>query len=126
MAPPQTLELVLTTEASVERAERLARELLDRRLVVCASWTRVVSLYRWQGEVVRSGEVQLLLKTGPGRLAALRRALEELHSYDTPEWIHWPAASDGAYGQWLSEGLRDPDGPPPDPSGTAGSGAPSG
>ncbi len=124
---PTPLSLVLTTEADRERAEALARELLERGLVACASLHPVVSLYRWQGLLERSEEVQLLLKTTPAQLEALRRALGELHSYDTPEWIHWPAASDGPYGRWLLEQLAlNPGGGPPAPAGRPGDGDPAG
>ncbi|MCP9881913.1 divalent-cation tolerance protein CutA [Cyanobium sp. Alchichica 3B3-8F6] len=108
----QPLQLVLTTEASPERARALAAELLERRLVACASLLPVQSHYRWQGQITSSEEVQLLLKTSPERLEALREALLALHSYDTPEWIHWSAVSAGAYGQWLVESLSPDAGPP--------------
>ncbi len=127
MPVPTPLSLVLTTEADRERAEALARELLGRGLVACASLHPVVSLYRWQGRLERAEEVQLLLKTTPGQLEALRRALGELHSYDTPEWIHWTAGSDGPYGLWLLEQLRlSPGGEPPAPAGRPGDGDPAG
>ena len=92
---PMPVSLVLTTEANRERAETLALALLERGLVACASLHPVVSLYRWQGQLERGEEVQLLLKTTPAHLEALRHALGQLHSYDTPEWIHWQASSDG-------------------------------
>ncbi|MBD2719721.1 divalent-cation tolerance protein CutA [Synechococcus sp. FACHB-909] len=124
---PTPLSLVLTTEADRERAEALARELLERGLVACASLHPVVSLYRWQGRLERSEEVQLLLKTTPAQLEGLRRALGELHSYDTPEWIDWTAASDGPYGRWLLEQLPlSPGGGPPAPAGRPGDGDPAG
>ncbi|MEA5392051.1 divalent-cation tolerance protein CutA [Cyanobium gracile UHCC 0139] len=127
MPPPTPLSLVLTTEADRERAESLARELLERGLVACASLHPVVSHYRWQGRLERSEEVQLLLKTTPAQLEELCRALGELHSYDTPEWIHWTAASDGPYGRWLLEQLPlSPGGGPPAPAGTPGDGDPAG
>ena len=108
--PP--LQLVLTTEASPERARALAAELLERRLVACASLLPVQSHYRWQGQITSCEEVQLLLKTSSERLEALREALLALHSYDTPEWIHWSAVSAGAYGQWLVESLSPGAGTP--------------
>lgn len=97
------LILVLTTEADGERAEALARALLERRLVACASLLPVRSLYRWQGRIESAGEVQLLLKTTEERLEELRAALVQLHGYDTPEWIHWPAGTGGDYGRWCRE-----------------------
>ncbi|MEA5443010.1 divalent-cation tolerance protein CutA [Cyanobium gracile] len=124
---PIPLSLVLTTEADRERAEALALALLQRGLVACASLHPVVSLYRWQGQLERSEEVQLLLKTSPENLEALRRSLGELHSYDTPEWIHWQASSDGSYGRWLLEQLPlSPGGGPPAPAGRPGDVVPAG
>jgi periplasmic divalent cation tolerance protein len=51
----------------------------------------------------RSQEVQLLIKTEPSRLAELESVVRQLHSYDTPEWIHWPAEAAAAYGAWVAE-----------------------
>lgn len=100
-AAPTALVLVLTTEADAAQAERLAQALLEERLAVCVSLLPITSLYHWQGRIERSTEVQLLIKTIAPQLEALKRRLHALHSYDTPEWIHWPAQTEGAYGLWL-------------------------
>ncbi|MEA5415666.1 divalent-cation tolerance protein CutA [Synechococcus sp. BA-132 BA5] len=126
-ADPIPLSLVLTTEADRERAEALALALLERGLVACVSLHPVLSLYRWQGRLERSEEVQLLLKTRPEKLEELRRVLGERHSYDTPEWIHWRASSEGPYGRWLLEQLPlSPGGGPPAPAGRPGAADPAG
>jgi len=97
--------VVLTSEATPERAEALARALLDRRLVACVSVLPVRSYYRWQGAIETADEVKLLLKTEPEQLPALQRALHALHSYQTPEWIVLEGSSRGDYGLWLGEQL---------------------
>lgn len=102
------LVLVLTTEADQERAERLARAVLERRLAACVALRPVTSLYRWQGALERSAEVQLLIKSHPSCLAPLRQAVAELHSYSTPQWIHWPARCSRDYGDWLAESCSQP------------------
>jgi periplasmic divalent cation tolerance protein len=119
------LELVLTSEGTPERAEALALALLERRLVACASLLPGRSLYRWQGRLETGAEVLLLLKTHPDQLDELRSVLHELHSYETPEWIHWSASSEGAYGAWLAEQLS-PGAGPPDPEGRPGAAGPAG
>jgi periplasmic divalent cation tolerance protein len=93
--------LALTTEADAERAEALAQQLLERRLAACVALTPLVSLYRWQGAIERSGEVQLLIKSSADRLAELEAVVLSLHSYANPEWLHWPASAGAAYGPWL-------------------------
>lgn len=102
----EALILVLTTESSLERAEALARTLLDKRLVACASLFPVSSLYHWQGRLERSDEVQLLLKTTPEQLEALHACVLAHHSYALPEWIQWPASTAGAYGPWCLQQLQ--------------------
>jgi periplasmic divalent cation tolerance protein len=105
VAGPPPLVLALTTEADEARAEALARHLLEQRLVACVGLWPVRSLYRWQGALEESREVQLLLKTHPDRLEALRQAVLERHSYSTPEWITWFASAAPAYGAWAAEAV---------------------
>lgn len=100
-----TVLLALTTEASVEAAAALARQLLERRLVACVSLQPVQSLYHWQGQLEQAAEVQLLLKSDSARLGALEAAVHELHSYDTPQWLVWPVQAAPAYGAWMAAEL---------------------
>jgi periplasmic divalent cation tolerance protein len=104
--------LALTTEASAAAAEALARALLDQRLVACVSLVPITSLYRWQGQLERAAEVQLLLKSDTTRLDALERAVQQLHSYDTPEWLVWPVQAAPAYASWLAAELSPDAGVP--------------
>ena len=103
------LRLVLTTEADQHRAEALADQLIKRRLAACVSLTSVCSRYRWQGVTERSEEVQLLIKTSDQRLDDLLAALTDLHSYDTPEILHWSAQAEPAYAAWAQEMISSDD-----------------
>jgi periplasmic divalent cation tolerance protein len=120
----QPLEIVLTTEADGARAESLAAALLERRLVACVALMPVRSLYRWQGRIERSEEVQLLLKTTPECLQALEAAVRDLHSYEVPEWIHWRAAAGAPYGPWCAGEVVavSPDAAPSAPAASPGDG----
>jgi periplasmic divalent cation tolerance protein len=97
-----SLLLALTTEANPALAEALAETLLARQLAACVAISSVRSVYHWQGELERNDEVQLLIKSHPLRLAELEAAVHQLHSYATPEWIHWQANCSPAYGSWLA------------------------
>ena len=108
--------VVLTSEATPERAEALAHALLEQRLVACVSLLPVRSHYHWQGKIESGDEVKLLLKTTPEQLPALHRALHALHGYQTPEWIELSGSSCGDYGHWLVEQLNpanEPEEPQP-------------
>jgi len=106
------LVLALTTEASADRAQLLAEALLERHLVACVSIQPIQSFYRWEGALQRSHEAQLLMKTSAQHLDALRVAVSELHSYDTPEWLSWPVTASPAYGAW-ARAERSSDASPP-------------
>ena len=112
MTETGALVLALTTEANAERAEQLAQALLERRLVACVSIHPVQSFYRWEGALQASHEVQLLIKTSAKHVDALRSAVSELHSYDTPEWLCWPVTASPAYGSWAIAELSSDASPP--------------
>ncbi len=121
------LVLALTTEGSAALAEALAQALLQRRLVACVALQPQRALYRWQGALEQAQEVQLLLKTHPARLEALAAAVQALHSYDTPEWVHWTASCSDAYGRWLADCCGvSPDAGAPAPADPPGSAGPAG
>jgi periplasmic divalent cation tolerance protein len=100
--------IVLTTTASPEEANRLARTLVEERLAACVTLIPgVQSFYRWEGQIEESTETLLLLKTGPELLDALEARLHELHSYQTPEFLVLPVESGSfPYLEWLNANLH--------------------
>jgi periplasmic divalent cation tolerance protein len=103
-----TARIVLTTTGTAEEAERLARTLVDERLAACATLIPgAVSIYRWQGEVESASETMLLIKTSIELLATLESRLNELHSYEAPEFLVLPVESgSNTYLNWLKANLR--------------------
>lgn len=80
--------LVLTAVGKAEDAEWIAREVVERGLAACVNiLPSVTSLYRWKGEVEKSDEILLLIKTTGERFEALREAVVSMHSYEVPEVI---------------------------------------
>ncbi len=101
--------LVLTTVARAEDAERIAEELVGRRLAACVNvLPGVRSVYRWKGAVEREDERLLLIKTRAERFEALRDAVLSLHPYEVPELIAVPLGpGSAAYFDWIDENVRD-------------------
>jgi periplasmic divalent cation tolerance protein len=99
--------VALTTVGTAEDAERIARALVERRLAACVNVVpRVVSIYRWKGEVCRDEERLLVVKTRTEKLEALRDALLALHPYELPELVALPVeAGHGPYLDWLDESV---------------------
>jgi len=100
--------IVLTTAPDREAAERIARALVERRLVACVNLVAGVrSVYRWKGEIAEADEVLLVAKTAVDRLEGLERALKELHPYDVPEIVALePDRVEPAYLAWLVDSTR--------------------
>lgn len=83
-----SVRLALTTAGSSDEAQRLARELVERRLAACVNLIpNLTSIYRWQGAVEQAHEILLLIKTTEKQLSALEAAIRELHPYDVPEFL---------------------------------------
>lgn len=100
--------LVLVTAPDGETAARLARALLESRLIACANvLPGVQSHYWWQGKIESSPEHLLLLKTTEARLETVEAEVLRLHPYDTPEVvaIHLDRGN-AAYLAWLSESCQ--------------------
>jgi periplasmic divalent cation tolerance protein len=96
--------IVLTTCGNSVDAERIARELLERRWAACVNIIPGVrSLYRWQGRIEDDAELVLLIKTTAAALGPLKTALVEGHPYDVPEVVVLPI-EDGsqAYLDWIA------------------------
>jgi periplasmic divalent cation tolerance protein len=100
---PEDALVVLVTVPSSEVGERLARGLLERRLVACVNLLPgVVSLYRWQGAVQRDGEVLALCKTTRARWHEFETYLAAEHPYEVPELLALRAEQvSGSYLGWL-------------------------
>lgn len=95
--------LVLTTAPADERAETLARTLVEERLAACVNiGAPMTSVYRWKQRLERECECQLVIKTTRDRVAAVETRLRTLHPYELPELLV-VAASGGseAYLHWV-------------------------
>jgi len=73
-------------------ADAIARGLVERRVAACVSaLPGAISTYRWQGEVQCEAETLLVIKVAEEQLQACMTTLAELHPYEVPEVIAWPA-----------------------------------
>jgi periplasmic divalent cation tolerance protein len=100
---------VYTTHPSVVEAERIGRELVERRLCACVNiLPGMVSLYWWQGEIERGEETVMIVKTRAVLVEAVRAAVRQLHSYTTPAILVLPIEEvDPDYRKWLMVETRE-------------------
>ena len=99
--------VVLTTMPADERADTLARTLIDERLAACVNvHAPMTSTYRWQDRVEVEPERQMVIKTTSATLSALESRLRALHPYELPEFVVIEGAASESYGKWLAHQCR--------------------
>ena len=77
--------MIYLTAGSREEALRIARTLVDEKLVACANILgEGTSIYRWQGKVEEATETIVIAKTRKDLADKALAKIQELHSYDVP------------------------------------------
>jgi periplasmic divalent cation tolerance protein len=101
---------VVTSVSTREEADRLAAELVSRRLAGCVQVIGPISsTYHWQGRIETGQEWLCVAKSLRSHYPRLAAAIRELHSYEVPEILAFPAVEGAAdYVQWLQSELASP------------------
>jgi periplasmic divalent cation tolerance protein len=100
--------LVVTTAGSEAEAQKIAKQVVERRLAACVNIVpRIQSVYRWEGKVETAEEFLLIIKTTRARDADVQAAIRELHSYDLPECtVISMEGGSSEYLKWIEESVH--------------------
>jgi periplasmic divalent cation tolerance protein len=101
-------QIVLSTCADREQAERIAHRLVEEHLAACVNiLPGVQSVYRWEGKVESAAEVLMVIKTSTDLVPGVELTIAGLHSYKVPEFLVLPVfGGSHAYLAWLRDNLR--------------------
>lgn len=97
------------THVPPDKAESMARTLVEERRAACVSFGPVRSVYVWKNALCVDEEVALLMKVADHGVEALRQRVRELHPYELPEFVVIPVEAEGslgAYLDWVDAGTR--------------------
>jgi periplasmic divalent cation tolerance protein len=99
------VRVAFITAPDEEAGTRIARALVEERLVACVNLVSGVrSVYRWEGAVQEDAEVLLVVKTRADRAGDLVDRVVELHPYELPEVLLVPAVGGNPpYLDWVRE-----------------------
>jgi len=98
---PSDISVIYCTAPS-DDSTRIARELLERRLVACVNITPVRSLYRWEGHLCDEHEDLLIIKTANHCIDDLISTIRAIHPYEVPEIIALPVSKGfSGYIDWV-------------------------
>lgn len=106
-----SLATLYVTAPSKDDALRIARALLEKRLVACANiLDGCTSLYWWDGQIQSDQECVMICKT---RMILANKAtalIEELHPYDVPCVTAMPILkANRKYAEWVAAETAQPE-----------------
>jgi len=100
--------VVLTTINEKEKAEELARLIIEKRLAACVNISeKGLSFFQWKGKIEVESEYTLVIKTTSGAFPDLQTLITTNHPYELPEIIAVKiAAGKEKYLNWIKDSLK--------------------
>jgi periplasmic divalent cation tolerance protein len=97
------IAILYVTAGSDDEAQRIARTLLDERLIACANLVgNVLSFYRWKGATEQAAETLLVMKTRLELAGRVTERVRQLHSYEVCEVLTTTVADGNpSYLDWV-------------------------
>ena len=99
--------IMLSTAGSLREANRLAKTLVKQRLAACITvLPGAVSHFFWDGKLCREREALIIAKTTKEKAKELKNKIKEIHRYEVPEILFFPAAKgEKTYSAWIEKSL---------------------
>jgi periplasmic divalent cation tolerance protein len=79
-----TIKIIYITAPSRQEAEKIACHLLEKKLIACANFHPIGSVYWWQGSLTQDNEYILMAKTSEEHFDLVKQEVEKIHSYAVP------------------------------------------
>lgn len=94
---------VITTTATHDEAEIIARALVEERLAACTQIVGpITSIYRWKDQIETSQEYQCWAKSRRELFPKMEATIRRLHPYEVPEILAVPVeVGSESYLKWL-------------------------
>jgi periplasmic divalent cation tolerance protein len=97
-----SLIFIYVTTAQQNEAKKIARHLLNDKLIACANIFPIESMYVWEGKIRDEAEYVLLLKTHQKNYTKITKEIEKMHSYKTACITKINVSPNKKYAKWLN------------------------
>jgi len=91
--------LVYVTCKDVKEAEKISRHLLEKKLIACANYFPVKSMYWWDNQIVDDSEFVLIVKCV--NFEKVKKEVKKVHSYKIPCILKIDAVGNEEYMNWV-------------------------
>ena len=89
-------------------AKKIAKALLQEKLIACANIFPINSLYLDKGGIKESDEYAMICKSHNSHFKAIEGILDKIHPYDVPCIAKFAIDPGQKYQEWLSSELKKP------------------
>lgn len=104
-ATPKKGSIILSTFQSRRSANKIAKDMISRKLCACVNIIKINSFYYWNNKIQYDDEYLCLFKTVSS--TELKKELKKIHPYSVPEIVEIKMHSiDKHYMEWLVQHLN--------------------
>lgn len=93
--------LIYITFSNKKECEKMALLLINRKLIACANFFPINSMYMWNNELKKENEFVLIGKTADKKYKDIVKLIEMNHSYETPCVIKIKAKANKKFEKWV-------------------------
>lgn len=97
--------LVYMTFSSMKETEKMAELLIERKLIACANFFPINSVYRWNNKIQKDKEFVLICKTLDNKYKYIVKVVEMNHSYQIPCIIKIKSKGNKKFEKWIKNDL---------------------
>jgi periplasmic divalent cation tolerance protein len=95
--------LVYITCKDEKEARKIAKHLLEKKLIACANFFPINSMYWWENKIQDDKEFLLLAKTADKNYEKVKKEVESIHSYDVPCILKVDTEGNKEYMDWVDK-----------------------
>ena len=95
--------IIISTYPTKESVSKIATELVKTKVVACVNFSKISSIYSWDGKIENNSEYIAIFKTTLKNKNLLKKKIKESHPYDVPEIAEIsPNSINKPYLNWLT------------------------
>ena len=94
------MTLIYITCKDEKEARKISLHLLEKKLIACANFLPISSMYYWEGKIEDSKEFLIIAKSEESKFDQISKEVKSIHSYDIPCIVKIPSKANEEYEHW--------------------------